>query len=230
MDNIETRERRRLLENCWAAGFFILLILLKQAMVGRLPAVVYADSPHDDLWVVKAAESLLEGQWLGVYNQYTLIKGAFSAMVMAFARWTGATYIGLNTLLYSLACLTFVSAIRPLFRRSWPLYITFIVLLFNPLTYAAETWQRIYRNGMSQWQVLFIFGALLAIFLRRKDPVRKLIPWALLGGCSLWAFNYTREDSVWILPFAFGAPVIMIIMILIERKEVRCVVRLGVSS
>ena len=147
MKSVKTIERKQFLDNCYAIVFIILLMLLKQVFVGRLPAVIHADMPHDDLWVVKAAVYLLEGQWLGPYDQYTLIKGAFSAMVLAFARWTGASFIGLNTFLYSLACLAFVNAIKPLFRRNWPLYLIFVILLFNPLTYAAETWQKIYRNG-----------------------------------------------------------------------------------
>ena len=51
--------------------------------------------------------------------------------------------------------------------------IIFIILLFNPVSYASWTLQRVYRNGVTLAQVLFIFGGYFAVFLKRKENIKK---------------------------------------------------------
>lgn len=195
-----------------------LLIFLRFSLSNRLPAYIIADSPHDDGWMVQRAAYLLQGAWMGPYDQYTLIKGVFSPLLMAFSVAIGVTFRGLNTALYCFSCLIFVIAVRPILKRRWTQLACFVMLLFNPITYALQTGQRIYRNGMSQWQLLLIFGCLMALFLRRGNGCKSLVKWALLGGAALSAFFQTREDGVWAYPFVIVAIIATIIACLLEKK------------
>ena len=50
-------------------------------------------------------------------------------------------------------------------------------------------------------QVLLIFGGLLALWNRRKEPVKKQILWLLTAAVGMVTFFYTREDAIWVEPF-----------------------------
>ncbi|EYC52786.1 hypothetical protein AZ34_04170 [Hylemonella gracilis str. Niagara R] len=211
-------------DNKWQVTVVIalgILILLRFALSTRLPVYIISDSPHDDAWVVKRALYILQGRWLGPYDQFTLIKGPFSPLLMAFASAVGVTFTGLNTALYCFACVVFVAAVRPLIKSQWLLVFCFGVLLFNPLSYAIETGQRIYRNGIGQWEILLIFACLIAVFLRRDEEWKKLLKWVLVAGLTLGAFFLTREDAAWIYPFVFGAVIFTVAVFLLEKKGAR---------
>lgn len=197
----------------------LFLILLRCALSWRLPPYICSDFPHDDGWVVSRAEYLLNGQWMGPYDQYTLIKGVFSPMLMAFSYVIGIPYLQFNTLLYCISCVIFLWAISPVLRNRWIQLASFVVLLFNPITYAVQTGQRIYRNGISQWQILLIFGAIFAIFLRREKKWQSILGWAILAGTTFWSFVNTREDGIWIYPFVLCAIVVTIVIYCLKIKS-----------
>jgi hypothetical protein len=161
---------------------FGILILLRFALSSRLPSYIIADSPHDDGWVVNHAMNILRGEWLGPYDEYTLIKGSFSPLLLAFSSGIGFSFSGLNTFLYSFACIVFIASIRPIIKNHWIQIFFFAVLLFNPITYALETGQRIYRNSIGQWEILLIFGCLIAVLLRRNENWKGLLKWQLICG------------------------------------------------
>jgi hypothetical protein len=196
---------------------FGILILLRIMLSSRLPAYMMVNMPHDDGWLVRQANFILMGSWLGPYDQITLIKGPFAPLFMAAAAQIGVSFSSLNTLLYCLSCVLFIYAVRPLIKNQWFQVISFAILLFNPLTYALETGQRIYRNSMGQWQILIIFACLIALFLRRKESAKSLLKWGVLGGLALGAFFGTREDSAWIYPFVLGTIGTTILAYLLEK-------------
>ena len=194
---------------------FGILILIRLALSSRLPSYFLPDMPHDDGWILNRAVYILKGEWFGPYDQFTLIKGVFSPLLLAFSAYIGVTFNGLNTALYCFACVIFVAAVRPIIKNRWLQVLCFAVLLFNPISYALETGQRIYRVGIGQWQILLIFGCLIAVFLRRNQHCLK---WSLVCGLTLGAFLQTREDGTWIYPFVLGAIVSTIIVFLLEKE------------
>ena len=135
-----------------------LLVILRLMLSNRLPSYILADMPHDDSWVVSHAVNILKKDWFGPYDQFTLIKGPFSPLLLAFSTFIGTTFVQLNAALYCLGCFVFVVSVRPIIKNHWLQVLCFAVLLFNPISYALETGQRIYRNGIGQWQILLIFG------------------------------------------------------------------------
>ncbi|PLK49127.1 hypothetical protein [Uliginosibacterium sp. TH139] len=202
-----------------AWGVFGILVILRIALSSRLPSYILAGTPHDDGWVVGRAVSIINGDWLGGYDQYTLIKGAFSPLLMAFTALFGVTYSGLNTAIYCLACFVFVASVRPVIKNHWFLLLMFAILLFNPLTYAMETGQRIYRNGIGQWEILLAFGGLIAVLFRRHADWKVLLKWGLVSGFALGAFMQTREDGAWIYPFVIGVIASTVLLYLVEQRS-----------
>ncbi len=196
---------------------FVLLIVLRLALSNRLPSYLLPGMPHDDGWVLSRTLFMLKGDWLGAYDQLTLIKGVFPPLLLAFSAYSGIGFGMLNTVLYCFACLIFVASIRPIIKNQMLQVLCFAILLFNPISYALHTGQRIYRIGMGQWEILLILGCLIAVFLRRNDSWRSLLKWEILGGLTLGLFLQTREDGAWIYPFVFGSIALTILVFILEK-------------
>ncbi len=182
-----------------------------------MPLDVHAGATYDDAWAVRAADFISSGQWLGPYDYVTLIKNIGFPLFLAAGSKLGIGYLFPTALLYAFACLYFSAALRPLFKHKWPVFALCLILLCNPVSFATDTYQRVYRNSITAAQVLFVFGSYIGIYIRVKDEqgiqVHKLIGWVLVGCVSLSWFWITREDSVWIAPFVAAASVIIIIVL-----------------
>lgn len=199
--------------------FAIILIIIKQILVNKLPIFAIGNSVCDDQLMINLETSLLQLEWLGQYNSLTLVKGMFFPLFLAINVFLGISYINGVTLLYSIACLIFVYAIKDLFKNKWPLYIIFTLLLFNPIMYSTEAVIRVYRNSLTPAQVLLIFASIIGIFTNRKKDNKIIWFWSILGGISLAAFWNTREDAIWMLPMVLVYTLIMLIEHFVINKK-----------
>lgn len=201
---------------------FFLLVLVKQFLVCNIPIYAISTGTYDDMMMVSLAERILDFKWLGHYTQFTLVKGPFFPFLLALSNFVGIPYISFQTLLYSLSCAFFVFCIKDLFkskyRNIW-LLVIFTILLFNPVSFAFETLQRVYRNGITLSQVLVIFGGFIYLYLHRDYKVRKLLPISFLIGFVLASLWHTREDAIWIIPFVLVVIIILIGIMLYNWKK-----------
>ena len=185
-------------------SFFLAMVLfgvLKEFLVYNLPIMAVPKGIHDDWIMVHMADALRSGQWLGEYNDLTLTKGMFFPLYLAVLNFLRLSYLSVSALLYTVSCMIFVYALRPLLKKYWACFTLYLVLLWNPVSYSVQAFQRVYRNSISYIQVLLIFGGLLALWLRRKEPVKKQILWLLIAAVGMVTFFYTREDAIWVEPF-----------------------------
>lgn len=185
-------------------SFFLAMVLfggLKEFLVYNLPIMAVPKGIHDDWIMVHMADALRGGQWLGEYNDLTLTKGMFFPLYLAVLNFLHLSYLSVSALLYTVSCMVFVYALRPLLKKYWACFTLYLVLLWNPVSYSVQAFQRVYRNSISYIQVLLIFGGLLALWLRRKEPVKKQILWLLTAAAGMVTFFYTREDAIWVEPF-----------------------------
>lgn len=180
-----------------------LLVAARFVLTARIPAF-FGRSPWDDGWFANAAASLLRGDWLGQYDMYTLCKGCFGPMVMAFSSSLGIPFLVAETALYVSGCAYFVRLLTNLVKNRVLIVAAFAFLLFNPLSFSFMTWQRVYRNGMSLWQVPLVFGCFLSVFLASRRGIRSILFRSFSAGVALWSFLNTREDAVWIAPFVLA--------------------------
>ena len=185
---------------------FLLLVmagfgLVKQFLVYNLPIMAVPKGIHDDWIMVHLADTLRSGQWLGEYNSLTLTKGMFFPLYLAVINFLHLSYLNVTALLYTVGCMVFVYALRPLVPKQLPRLILYLALLWNPISYSLQAFQRVYRNSISYIQVLLIFGGFLAVYLRRREPVRKQIGWIIAAAAGTASFFYTREDAIWVVPF-----------------------------
>jgi hypothetical protein len=179
----------------------LLLISIKLWLVSAHQLIGW-NAPHDDLLFIRQAHSLLSGNWLGEYNQLTLIKGPFYPIFIALCYYLNIYLLTAQQLLYAFASLVAVRAFSPLIKQKWLLLALFAFILFNPFSYNYPAVGRAFRLGIYPSLGLLAFSSAAGLIIRswRHDPAKKLFLWSSGTGIFLAAFWNTREESIWLLP------------------------------
>lgn len=163
---------------------------------------VYAIGPafHDDKLFVGLAARLLNGEWLGPYNQFTLAKGPLYPLFLAGVFWIGLPLLLMQQIIYAGACAMVTRALSPWVRPAVAQFSLYGLLLWNPMSYDAGNLSRLMRQNIYTPLGLLVVAGLVQLFARRREPWRRQASPALLAGLSLGGFWLTREESVWLLP------------------------------
>lgn len=165
-------------------------------MAARLPISVFSSAGHDDGWFIRRAQDIWAGQWLGTYNQMTLIKGPVYSLFLVLNKITGMSVLLSQALLYLVACLVLCGTL--LAKRVSPfwVWVTLIVLLFHPALFPI----RVIRDD------IYFSLTLLSVagFMRLSIPATSFWKWFGLAalGSMFGLFWFTREEGVWLLPGA----------------------------
>lgn len=197
--NIEAKQKIYIL-------IFLLLIALKLFLVRHQPLLAYTEAVHDDRHFIDQAKYILGGEWLGPYDQSTLIKGPFLSLWIVFTFLVGIPFLLSLQLLYIFACIVTVVSLRPLLKRPLYLLVLFSFLLFNPVTYDTYAATRVTRDALYASLCLLTVACAAALFIRRNATPVQNLPWAIGLGLTFSALALTREETVWIVPallFAF---------------------------
>ena len=80
--------------------------------------VIARSAPHDDTLFVGLALNILQGEWLGAYNQFTLMKGSGYPLFIALSNLLGLPLILSQELLYLGSCFLFTWGVRCLLYTS----------------------------------------------------------------------------------------------------------------
>jgi hypothetical protein len=180
----------------WFAAAMVLSSLLLAVLVSHLPVGILSDAGHDDAWFWLRAESIAAGDWLGRYDQLTLIKGSGYPLFLALVHALGLPLGTAQALLYAAACVLFGTALHRMgARRGFALAVV-LALQWHP---SALAWTRVLRDSIGAAQAVLLLACVLH-FLFATGPRRRGWTWAALAGLVLgWTWT-TREDAVWILP------------------------------
>lgn len=188
---------RLLRKNLPEISAVLILVCFKQLMTHWLPCHVI-DAPFDDRLMVRLAESLSAGSWLGAYDRFTLVKGVGFPLLLAGAHEWNISYMDVVQLMYSTSCLVFVIAVRDLVPSRPQRLALFCVLLFAPVMTSFENVQRVYRCSITPPLVLFLFGSLYRLFYYVSNECKP----SNFAYMTLWAIRRLhrhhrhRADSV----------------------------------
>ena len=140
--------------------FLFALTILKLILCSMLPNFYIETYGYDDKLMVDMTNSISNGNWLGNYSDVTLVKGFFFPLLISLFRFLNiSSQLGLS-LIYVIACFTFCFVTRNIFKNKNYCYILYIFLLLNPISFASETYQRMYRYVLGPSQVLFLISFL----------------------------------------------------------------------
>lgn len=184
----------------WVRAALAAIIAVKLWLVCAQPVVAIGGAGHDDRLYLELARQLIEGNWLGSYSQFTLMKGPMYSFFIAGTFLLGIPLPLAQHLLYLGACLVLLKALRPLLRHNWQECLLFLLLAWQPMSYELPVLGRVLRQNIYTPTVLLLFAGLCALETRRNSPAALRAGWGLLLGLSFAALWLTREESVWCLP------------------------------
>jgi hypothetical protein len=178
--------------------YVIALSLVYIIIIVHMPMTLNPGAPHDDGLFMSLGRSLAEGEWLGRYSQFTLMKGPGYPAFLAVANWLGVSASLAQSLFYCAAVVFFVAVAHRFIKSHLISGLLLALLLWHPLPMILL---RILREQITGSLVLILFAAATAaLFLARERKQRLLF--AALAGFFLGWFWLTREEGIWILPAA----------------------------
>lgn len=184
----------------WQALLWILAWLLLSATYVNLyyymPWGINLFAEYDDNLFVRQAYSLIAGDWLGTYTQFTLMKGSGYAFFLALVHFLGLPLYLLTAVFHTLATSFFVWSIYRLSQSRVLSIVLFITLLFLPVIISTD---RIIRDQIYPDQFLMGFAALIFSLFVADTPLKRSAAAIMAGLMFAWLW-LTREEGVWILP------------------------------
>lgn len=172
---------------------------------------------YDDVLVVKQANSIISGNWLGEYNCLTLVKGAFAPLFIAFLNIIQVPFLIGQEIMYDISIIFLTLVLSKKIENKKILVIISIILLFNPIMYCSEL-IRVYRDGIYVSLIVFLIALTIGLFLNRKEKIKKIVLYQIGLGFALSAIYLCREDFIWIIPYLIGTVIITICYILRDKE------------
>ena len=196
--------------------FAIFFLIIKLILMKDVTIYAITTAFADDQLMVHIAEKLLRLNWLGGYNHYTLAKGCFFPFFLAVGKFFHIDFISCVQIFYALSCYLFLRAIRPVICFQWTIYPFYLLMLFNPIMASSEVIQRVYRNSITPAQVLLVFGGQLGFYLRYQYGKKFSMKWAIVTTCGFISLWFSREDTVWVVPFLIVSAVVIFLKAIIH--------------
>ena len=178
----------------WFITLIIVIGITRFLFSYKLPSIFFRNLKYDDLLINHQVLELMNGNYLGDYSIYTLVKGNIFSLVLYYATLLKVSYSTFLTLLYVFSCTYLLFSIKELIKNKWFLIVIYIVLLFNPVSYSGELFQRLYINTISITELMIFIGALINIITSKEEGI---INYVILGTISALMI-LTRNDNIWI--------------------------------
>lgn len=180
--------------------FLITILVIKLIIVQVQPLNAKYTMKYDDQLMINMANNIMEGKWLGDYNSKTLIKGVFTPLFIVFMNILHVPFLMGKEIFYGIACIILILVLKKIVKNKAILSLIYIVLLMNPIEYCNEL-SRVYRDGIYIALLIYFLSFALAIFLNRKNEIKKQIKYFICFGLSFTAMYLCREENIWLLPF-----------------------------
>lgn len=160
----------------------------------NLPLTLIPGGMHDDGFFILRGMSMLAGEWMGPYNQYTLIKGAGYPLFLAAASSFHIPATLAHALLFAFSVWLLATLVRKVFHSIWISLVVFEVVLWN---FGPET-SRIVRDAIYHAQFVLCFSLLSLVFLATRPRSRLAL--SVLAGLAIGWMLITREEGLVSLP------------------------------
>ena len=201
----------------WAA--IAVLIVVKSVLLGWWPFLALMNMPHDASLFVSQAVSILEGDWLGSYSEYTLAKGPITPLWMALMNVLGIPYLLSVHALYVSASVLFLFAFGRFTEHRGFLLLAFAFLLFNPYSLSYGPIASGFREGLHQPVQLALLALSIILFADFVKRRKVKMEFTVLFGLLFFMFWNNREEGIWILPYLAMLIVAMVATLWIQRDS-----------
>lgn len=176
-------------------GAVALVILAYIFVVTGNPISAFVYAGHDDALFFRALESILRGEWLGQYDNRTLVKGPMLSIIGAFSAIVGVPAKTAEAIIYLIAVVVLFLVVRRI-GLHWAAAAALVVLsLFNPFFFSSGN--RYLRDFLyAAFAMLLVVLAMGAISNTRGRTGNWFAAGAgFFTGCAC----LTREEDIWII-------------------------------
>lgn len=182
-----------------AAAVYVLLVLAKLWLVGGQRLTAYGSLTIDDQWFVERAAAIRDGEWLGRFDTYTLIKQPGYPMFVALADVIHVPVLLAQQLAYAGAALVLVCAVRGVLP-GWRRPVAYALVLFNPVTMNTSVSARVDRSLVYCALLVLLLACLVALVDAAGRPGRRLAAWSCATSVVLAAVWLFREEFLLVVP------------------------------
>lgn len=207
----------------WGRILFVICVVVisifRIATVIHIPFYANANAWCDDRLYVHWACNLLGGNWLGNYNESTLVKGAGYAIYLAALHRLRLPYFATTEILYCISCLLLLLSVKKEIKSDVLFLLSYIILIFNPIMSSADSFQHIYRCALTPIETNILFAGYLGLYSRIDSSIKCRVFFSLCAAIGMATLWFTREDSIWVLPFVLVATVVMIVRMLKSKSN-----------
>ncbi len=179
--------------------FFIFFGLIKLIFYYFIPVNILANAPHDDFLFYRLGKSISDFNWLGDYDQLTLIKGPIYPIFISLSIFLSIPLRIMEGILSLLASIYFLNSTSKIFSSNRSKLIIFLLINFFPFVFTSLDY-RILRDSIYIYLFLFILSDIFYIILHSSDKVKLSFLRFYSLGFFIAIFNLTREEGIWILP------------------------------
>ena len=162
--------------------------LLNCSLFQDKPFLQLLTNVHNDGLYAHLSYEIINGHWLGNYNELTLLKNPFYPIWIAFVHFLHTPLLLANHLLYIFACVLFIIAIRPLVPNRFGLIVIYTFLLFNPYSYTQFFTLRFLRENIYPALTMIVISSSIALLIRGYKN-KFFIAWGVLLGVSWLPFG-----------------------------------------
>ena len=178
----------------------LFLILLFNLIFIGVPYSLQLWQGYDDALFIRHAISIRNGDWLGNFNELTLVKGPGYPVFLAINNLFGLNIVLTQALLYSCS-LFFVFKVFLLTNiQKFLAPLIFGIVLFDPRVFLLD---HPIRETIYTSQAIISLSVLVYVLNRKSlsvSELRKNLVLSMFGGLTFGWFWLTREEGLWIVP------------------------------
>ena len=201
------------------AFLIIVAIIVRVVLAVEMPVKIYMQAGYDDALSINQALTILAGKWLGPYGTGSLAKGLSFTFFLIVNHFSKLSYPLFLCLVNMAAAFAIVKALAPLIKNRYLSGLGFLFFSYSPATFTSDFSLRVYRNSLVFAVVLFVLAGILGHFLRRKEALRKRLPWAIILMAAFPFFWFLREDSIWLVPLYAVATICTLFGITVKHSS-----------
>ncbi len=194
----------------------------------KVPLFPIYGSMHDDEHLGQQGFNIFQGNWLGQWSQFTLMKGPLYPELVSFSLAVNTSPIFIAHIVLIFSYILFTISLSGLISRAQQILL-FTMLSLNPLLFGASA-SRVYRDILTLALALLVFTFVVLWFRYRhfeKNRFRGLAERVMLLfsiGTFYGLLNLTRIGNYWLILSILCLSLIFIIQTLILSKASKRIV------
>lgn len=178
---------------------YVALVLVKLWLVGGQRLTAYGSLTIDDQWFVARGAAIRDGEWLGRFDTYTLIKQPGYPMFVALADLLQVPLLLAQHLAYAGAVAVLVGVLAPVLPGRRRL-VAFALLLLDPVTMNTSVSARVDRSLVYCALLVLLLACLVALVGAAGRPGPRSAAWGAGSSVVLAAVWLLREEFLLVVP------------------------------